>query len=534
VVRKLAADLCVIGVLAGLIAGCSPRAQPGPLTTVRPAPALTVRLPAGSGAVTATSVPGATAALTAPVQVSGRNLPSGIAVLAPAEQLALRGAFPASGVVLSFHVRPGSVPAGSAPFLASLDAATGSWTPVPSRYDASTATVSARVTHFSVWTVLDWVRSHLAAVLRGALSDIFGPLQYAGSPECAGATADSTTSVTLTDSHPGGSVGACAKPAGGTDVLAKVTDRRHYPLDLLYPKGDQVSVPSADLFSQLGEDLNNLSSDWHERVLLPGGAEADATLLLPAGHSAALVTEMDTEAYLTGILGTGLNVLALMAGKLGESTAKVLGFLARGSCLRDLVRAAQTASLTLQATETLGAVAFECITAAAKLGTAGVVITVASIMSSLASELLGGLWGIIDTATGNGYHVLAITRHAAPTVYLPCCGLPGPDQKAQIASGEDYRPHNVSFDATGSHIVQNATWQIWNSAEAVATGTADINSCEPACAGGRYVKDPVILTLSKPRLCEGTWFWSEVLWHFPAGIPPGETQNAGGDILYGC
>ncbi len=96
-------------------------------------------------------------------------------------------------------------------------------------------------------------------------------------PDCAAGTAG--TAVTLTDSHPGGAIGACTQAAGQTDVLAKVADLRHYPVDLLYPTGVHVSVGSADVFTQLGEDLNNLSSSWHDRVLLPGGTEADATVV---------------------------------------------------------------------------------------------------------------------------------------------------------------------------------------------------------------------------------------------------------------
>ena len=189
------------------------------------------------------------------------------------------------------------------------------------------------------------------------------------------------------------------------------------------------------MFAQLGEDLNNLSSAWHDRVLLPGGTEASATMTLPAAHYAVLVTEMDTEAYLTGILGTALNVLASMTGKLAVSTAGVLGLLAKGTCLRDLVRTAQTASLAPQSAESLGAAGFECITAAADLGAAGIVASLASLISSLASELLSGIWGTVDSATGNGYHVLTVSRTAA----APACSAAA--LFAAAVAGQHFSPN---------------------------------------------------------------------------------------------
>jgi hypothetical protein len=60
-------------------------------------------------------------------------------------------------------------PSRSSPFLASLDTTTGKWVPVPSTYDAATGVVSARVTHFSIWAPLSWIKSAVAAVLKGAL-----------------------------------------------------------------------------------------------------------------------------------------------------------------------------------------------------------------------------------------------------------------------------------------------------------------------------------------------------------------------------
>jgi hypothetical protein len=407
------APVCVIVVLAGILAACSGGRQMSS-RTVTPAPGVDVRLPAGSAAVTAVSVPAATSSLTAPIHLPGGPVvPNAITVVAPARHLAIRGHFPAGGVDLTFRVRAGAVSPGTSPFLASQDPGTGRWTPVQSTYNAAAGTVSARVTHFSTWAVLDWARPEIEGILRGALSDIFDPaVSGPGGPDC-GSASTSGDVITVSDSQPSEAIGACAQVAGQSQVTAKVADHRAYPVDLNYPHGSRVSPPSADVFTQLGADLNNLVPARHNWVVLPGNTEADVTLALASGNSAMITTEMDDVAYLTAILGTGLSALALATGKLAVTTAFVLDKLAKGACLRDLVHDSLSAPLSQQSAESLGSLGFECVFAAAKLGAAGVVAAVAGIISSLASQVLATIWRFVDIDRGNASHVLTLSRSAA-------------------------------------------------------------------------------------------------------------------------
>lgn len=110
-------------------------------------------------------------------------------------------------------------------------------------------------------------------------------------------------------------------------------------------------------------------------------------------------------------------------------------------------------------------------------------------------------------------------------VYLPCCGLPGSRQDLEANYAMDYRPSTTIFDASGAHLLTNATWQVWNSTEAIGTGTAEVQTCNPVCAGSGYDKAPVTVTLSDPMKCGAVSFWSTAIWHFPESIPPGEKQN---------
>jgi hypothetical protein len=89
----------------------------------------------------------------------------------------------------------------------------------------------------------------------------------------------------------------------------------------------------------------------------------------------------------------------------------------------------------------------------------------------------------------------------------------------------DYRPSTTLFDASGAHLLTNFTWQVWNSAGAIGTGTAEVQTCNPTCAGSGYNKAAVTVTLRDPMKCGTTWFWSRAVWHFPEKILSGEKQN---------
>ena len=126
--------------------------------------------------------------------------------------------------MITFHVSPRKVAAGSIPFLASLDPATGRWIPVTSRYNRATGEVSARVTHFSVWVPLEWLRARIAALLKGALLSLFSLAGAGTPPSCGGAA------LPVADSRPHGGVGACAQPDGSADALVKIVNERAYPV----------------------------------------------------------------------------------------------------------------------------------------------------------------------------------------------------------------------------------------------------------------------------------------------------------------
>jgi len=382
-----------------------------------------IRLPR----VTSKPRPGLTAALSGPVNLGGYNYPSDIAVLATPRHLEASGPLPRGGVVLSFRVDPETVRAGSSPFLASLDAATRTWVPVRSSYDAATGVVSARVTHFSIWAPFDWVKSAIAAMLKGAIVSLFGTGGLGSAPSCSGQP------VTLTDTRPQDGIAACAQ-ASGDQVMAKIVNQRPYPVDLLYPPTARVQVPPASLFSRLGEDINNFDSAYHRRVLMLAGAEADATLAMPGRQPAEFTTEVDSEAYLLGVLETGVQVLLKVDVLGGSQTAKnLLDTLGQSQCLQDAAQTSQSPTLTLAIAESIGSTAFDCLAALAK-GISDALFTVATLAASLIVELVAGIWGAIDSVTGGATHHLYLER----TAVTPACSAGALFQAA--VAGQHFNP----------------------------------------------------------------------------------------------
>jgi len=488
---------------------------------------ITVAVPPGDHhaslpAVKAHKQPAATAILTRRLHVSGRWLPSAIAVLAPAQHLTASGPLPPGGVILSFRIQRSSVPAGSSPFLASLDTTTGKWVPVPSTYDAATGVVRARVTHFSIWAPLSWIKSAVAAVLKGALESVFNLAGLGTSPDCSG------SGITVTDSRPNSGIAACAQSSGTGSALAKIVNQRPYPVDLLYEPGAQVSVPSTDIFTQLGEDLNNLSSRWHDRVLMTAGAEADGTVPLPTGQKAVFGTEMDPEAYLTSILGTAIHMLAKMTfGMARNVVADEVDAIDKATCLRDAANTAASATMSLSTAESLGSVALECVATVAK-GISDAVFTVASIAASLATELIGGIWGIIDNVIGNADHLITLEASAPSMVYLAA----GQDIYGQAL----YRPAAAQISGDGTYALTGMTWSSWSASAASGSGTALIDDCNPSCAGGHIYHVAVVVNFSRPvRACKTSYnapvtdiryFWSYATFAYPAGLPSAVSSAA--------
>jgi len=111
-----------------------------------------------AGALT-TAASGSIAAQPAPPANPTPTWPSRAVGLA--WQISLGGAEPVKPVTVTVPYDPSLLPAGTAPselFLAYRDPTTNAWVAVPSTVDASAHTVSAQVSHLSLWApfTIDW------------------------------------------------------------------------------------------------------------------------------------------------------------------------------------------------------------------------------------------------------------------------------------------------------------------------------------------------------------------------------------------
>jgi hypothetical protein len=507
--RLLAAMLAAAVVTAGLTA-CS--ASPPAARTVRLARNLTVTLPPGSPPVTATP--------------SGARVKEPrLTMLAPAERLTAAGKLPAGGAVLTFHVK---APAGTTPFLASFDKATGQWVPVPSRYDPRTGAVSARLPHFSVWAPLDWISSEIVPVLKGAFLSIFGFGSSGEYPQC------SSYDVSVTDSHPAGTeVGACAQMAGDGEAMVHLGNLRPYIVDVTYPYS-QASQPSnlgassvsydhPDLFVQLWA-----GSAAKGEFLLSGFG--DASIDLPLPHSVKITTRLDGEAFRAAMMELALRT----AAQLTRGTAdKMVRLADQATCVHDFLDQARHRNLTLQWAQSSGAAAFGCVASFLKKDSKPDILVGAVILAaSLIVGVISAGWSAIDKAMGNADHVLSLTPPNAASMQPTAQVWIDPTQAPLSGATPAFKPVNVELAGDGTYELQNMTWQTWSGTEAIGTGTAHINDCSSTCAGGHWYDVPVRADFSRPvhdctaQYGQGTtvsggarYWWSQVNLTYPAGLP---------------
>jgi hypothetical protein len=79
----------------------------------------------------------------------------------------------------------------------------------------------------------------------------------------------------------------------------------------------------------------------------------------------------------------------------------------------------------------------------------------------------------------------------------------------------------LSGDSTA--ILDKMTWNTWSAADAVGTGTYELDGCNPNCAAGPLYRVPAVVTLSNPvKACSSSgtrWFWTRATFRYPDGLP---------------
>ena len=70
------------------------------------------------------------------------------------------------------------------------------------------------------------------------------------------------------------------------------------------------------------------------------------------------------------------------------------------------------------------------------------------------------------------------------------CTLAGASQYMEI------RPNQITNSGDGSGYVKNLVWSNWGGSQATATGTEEVDDCNPNCAQGTFTGYPATVTVA--------------------------------------
>jgi hypothetical protein len=88
------------------------------------------------------------------------------------------------------------------------------------------------------------------------------------------------------------------------------------------------------------------------------------------------------------------------------------------------------------------------------------------------------------------------------------------------------QPQRVVYGCDSTSIMENMTWSSWGADGARGTGTDNAVQCQPNCAQGPHLNNPVVVHAWNPapagqRGCpDNAQFYTDFTVAYPAGVPP--------------
>ena len=416
--------------------------------------------------------PVAQQALEAPVTVpGGPPVATPWTVIGSAVHIASTTALSAPATV-DFRIPASS----SGPFmLLTREDGTQAWHPVESSYDPTVGRVTAQTAHFSDWVVVGWVKDRAAALMQGVWDSIFGNLTANdGPPSCPAPPKD----VYVSQLKGLDALGWCVAGHHGDQVTIRITNRRHYPIDVTTnDAGSAVADADGSTFQQLGASITRLTDARHHLTLLAGSTSGTVTLSIPPGAAARFQTQMDGEAYLLSVLDVSLQMAALVYGWLDHFgtpsdavTNQLFTKLGAATCLKEAVAAADgVTDLSPDTFARLGKIATACADTVLGESALGTIAGIAGIITGLADTIVQSGHGISDTLTHDSVHLIEASTLAAATRVTTITPIrnPGP-------SG--------GTPAPGWQIVDDTTTTVDCGQPSPAATSNGIHSCSPTSA----------------------------------------------------
>jgi hypothetical protein len=124
----------------------------------------------------------------------------------------------------------------------------------------------------------------------------------------------------------------------------------------------------------------------------------------------------------------------------------------------------------------------------------GVLVAAAGCEKSSASSPSHAPTTTSSTSSIQVSNTTTTTQPHLPTVLA--CG--------DTASPPSHRPSRLLLDCDSGHSqLLDISWSSWTRARAVGSGTLDVDSCDPDCVVGRFIKQPALVVLSQPRDTDG-------------------------------
>jgi hypothetical protein len=521
------------------------KVSPADAATLHLADGLAVRVPrgavAGDGMLLGmtTAAPGAA--------------PRGMRLAGPTYDLHVAKTRLTGRVRLSVPVPP---PAASGPaagpddaLLAFYDTAKGRWQPIAATYHPATRSLTATSPHLSLWSALRLDTSTVLSQATSLLKGFIGVADTTAQPACPGASQLSADGI-RTASDKGNLVKWCAGVDTSGAPLLRVADNRSYAMETTYPATWRAARtgPADSVTRQVIDSVARLLSpapDGEASIIIPGGGSVQFTA--PQGTSGEARTIPSAEGYLIDAFVYGADTLAMTMGDIPGApaaspakTAKAisLAFNAK-DCLTQLDAMAHNDVSSAHAVGDLfrsdvelavGCLKDEWKIAYGLNGAFGSFIINALLWLEDGIKLVfNGLHAAIDSALYWRNYRIALATGQAPNSYQVWID---PTQDLLSEATPTYKPVNVELAGDGTYELRNMTWQVWNSSEAIGTGTAFIDDCNPSCATGGWHHAQVRAVFSHSvhdctaQYGQGTtvsggarYWWSQVDLTYPAGLP---------------
>jgi hypothetical protein len=88
----------------------------------------------------------------------------------------------------------------------------------------------------------------------------------------------------------------------------------------------------------------------------------------------------------------------------------------------------------------------------------------------------------------------------------------------------EQEPTQLQYNCDGTSSMENMTWTSWGADGANGTGTDNSVECQPNCAMGPRLFNPIVVRAWNPKAVEGCppelQFYSDLTVAYPQGVPP--------------